>query len=172
MSFLLVSVACFVTNSLRPTHKNYKILTLLSLWSLPIAPDSAKEETPPVSWLLPIVCPCILAALCPSITELFTVLHIPVPIPLLLLGCNLPLWISLGNINLIRYTLFSTFFFSAPLLGMLLAGFIIRNVPILYELVHIPTTWSSTLRNTALTIILIRAGLGLDPQVSFLFNFE
>ncbi|KAK7819387.1 hypothetical protein U0070_025415 [Myodes glareolus] len=51
-----------------------------------------------------------------------------------------------------------------PLIGMLLAGFTIRNVPILYELVHIPTTWSSILRNTALTIILIRAGLGLDPQ--------
>ncbi|XP_031231455.1 sodium/hydrogen exchanger 9B1 isoform X2 [Mastomys coucha] len=48
--------------------------------------------------------------------------------------------------------------------GMLLAGFTIRNVPIIYEFVHIPTTWSSTLRNTALTIILIRAGLGLDPQ--------
>ncbi|CAO2600111.1 Sodium/hydrogen exchanger 9B1 [Lemmus lemmus] len=51
-----------------------------------------------------------------------------------------------------------------PLIGMLLAGFTLRNVPILYEFVHIPTTWSSTLRNTALTIILIRAGLGLDPQ--------
>ncbi|XP_055484150.1 sodium/hydrogen exchanger 9B1 [Psammomys obesus] len=51
-----------------------------------------------------------------------------------------------------------------PLLGMLLAGFTIRNVPIIYEFVHIPTTWSSALRNTALTIILIRAGLGLDPQ--------
>ncbi|XP_036045390.1 sodium/hydrogen exchanger 9B1 isoform X1 [Onychomys torridus] len=51
-----------------------------------------------------------------------------------------------------------------PLLGMLLAGFTIRNVPIIYKFVHIPTTWSSALRNTALTIILIRAGLGLDPQ--------
>lgn len=51
-----------------------------------------------------------------------------------------------------------------PLLGMLLAGFTIRNVPILYKFVHIPTSWSSALRNTALTIILIRAGLGLDPQ--------
>ncbi|XP_029331176.1 sodium/hydrogen exchanger 9B1 isoform X2 [Mus caroli] len=51
-----------------------------------------------------------------------------------------------------------------PLIGMLLAGFIIRNVPIIYEFVHIPTSWSSALRNTALTIILVRAGLGLDPQ--------
>nr|Q8C0X2.1 RecName: Full=Sodium/hydrogen exchanger 9B1; AltName: Full=Na(+)/H(+) exchanger-like domain-containing protein 1; Short=NHE domain-containing protein 1; AltName: Full=Sodium/hydrogen exchanger-like domain-containing protein 1; AltName: Full=Solute carrier family 9 subfamily B member 1; AltName: Full=Testis specific sodium-hydrogen exchanger; Short=MtsNHE [Mus musculus]ACF60498.1 testis-specific Na+/H+ Exchanger [Mus musculus]BAC26494.1 unnamed protein product [Mus musculus] len=51
-----------------------------------------------------------------------------------------------------------------PLIGMLLAGFTIRNVPIIYEFVHIPTTWSSALRNTALTIILVRAGLGLDPQ--------
>ncbi|XP_014643404.1 PREDICTED: sodium/hydrogen exchanger 9B1 [Ceratotherium simum simum] len=51
-----------------------------------------------------------------------------------------------------------------PLLGMLLAGFTIRNVPFISEHVHISNTWSSTLRNTALTIILIRAGLGLDPQ--------
>uniref|UniRef100_A0A8C6RHB0 Solute carrier family 9, subfamily B (NHA1, cation proton antiporter 1), member 1 n=2 Tax=Nannospalax galili TaxID=1026970 RepID=A0A8C6RHB0_NANGA len=51
-----------------------------------------------------------------------------------------------------------------PLIGMLLAGFIIRNVPFISKFVHIPTTWSSTLRNTALTIILIRAGLGLDPE--------
>ncbi|XP_016014532.2 sodium/hydrogen exchanger 9B1-like isoform X1 [Rousettus aegyptiacus] len=51
-----------------------------------------------------------------------------------------------------------------PLLGMLLAGFTIRNIPFFNERVNISNTWSSTLRNTALTIILIRAGLGLDPQ--------
>ncbi|XP_070470221.1 sodium/hydrogen exchanger 9B1 [Equus przewalskii] len=51
-----------------------------------------------------------------------------------------------------------------PLLGMLLAGFTIRNVPFISKHVHISNMWSSTLRNTALTIILIRAGLGLDPQ--------
>ncbi|XP_063520007.1 sodium/hydrogen exchanger 9B1 isoform X6 [Pongo pygmaeus] len=48
--------------------------------------------------------------------------------------------------------------------GMLLAGFTIRNVPFINEHVHVPNTWSSILRNIALTIILIRAGLGLDPQ--------
>ncbi|XP_014444343.1 sodium/hydrogen exchanger 9B1 isoform X2 [Tupaia chinensis] len=51
-----------------------------------------------------------------------------------------------------------------PLLGMLLAGFIIRNVPFISEHVHIQSVWSSALRSTALAIILIRAGLGLDPQ--------
>ncbi|XP_012510825.1 PREDICTED: sodium/hydrogen exchanger 9B1-like [Propithecus coquereli] len=51
-----------------------------------------------------------------------------------------------------------------PLLGMLLAGFIIRNVPFISDHVQVHTSWSSILRNTALTIILIRAGLGLDPQ--------
>ncbi|XP_060510511.2 sodium/hydrogen exchanger 9B1 isoform X1 [Panthera onca] len=51
-----------------------------------------------------------------------------------------------------------------PLLGMLLAGFTIRNVPFLSDYIHINNTWSSTLRNTALTVILIQAGLGLDPQ--------
>nr|XP_040148966.1 sodium/hydrogen exchanger 9B1 isoform X3 [Ictidomys tridecemlineatus] len=51
-----------------------------------------------------------------------------------------------------------------PLLGMLLAGFMIRNIPFIGKHVHVHNTWSATLRNTALTIILIRAGLGLDPQ--------
>ncbi|KAM7154455.1 sodium/hydrogen exchanger 9B1 isoform 1-T3 [Molossus nigricans] len=51
-----------------------------------------------------------------------------------------------------------------PLLGMLLAGFTIRNVPFFSTHVHINSTWSSTLRNIALTLILIKAGLGLDPQ--------
>ncbi|XP_066892520.1 sodium/hydrogen exchanger 9B1 isoform X6 [Kogia breviceps] len=51
-----------------------------------------------------------------------------------------------------------------PLLGMLLAGFTIRNVPFLSDHVYISNTMSSTLRNTALTIILVQAGLGLDPQ--------
>ncbi|CAK7316283.1 Sodium/hydrogen exchanger 9B1 [Vulpes lagopus] len=54
-----------------------------------------------------------------------------------------------------------------PLLGMLLAGFAIRNVPYLSDYIQINSTWSSILRNTALTVILIQAGLGLDPQVGF-----
>ncbi|XP_069878465.1 sodium/hydrogen exchanger 9B1 isoform X2 [Dipodomys merriami] len=52
-----------------------------------------------------------------------------------------------------------------PLLGMLLAGFLIRNIPYISTYVHVQATWSSTLRITALTIILMRAGLGLDPEV-------
>ncbi|XP_067591568.1 sodium/hydrogen exchanger 9B1-like isoform X8 [Pseudorca crassidens] len=51
-----------------------------------------------------------------------------------------------------------------PVLGMLLAGFTVRNVPFLSDHVCISSTMSSTLRNTALTIILVQAGLGLDPQ--------
>ncbi|XP_008705446.1 sodium/hydrogen exchanger 9B1 isoform X3 [Ursus maritimus] len=51
-----------------------------------------------------------------------------------------------------------------PLLGMLLAGFTVRNVPFLSNYIRVNNMWSSTLRNTALTIILIQAGLGLDPQ--------
>ncbi|KAG8519399.1 Sodium/hydrogen exchanger 9B1, partial [Galemys pyrenaicus] len=51
-----------------------------------------------------------------------------------------------------------------PLLGMLLAGFTIRNAPFFSKFVLINSEWSSALRNTALTIILIRAGLGLDPK--------
>ncbi|XP_077962047.1 sodium/hydrogen exchanger 9B2 isoform X1 [Gasterosteus aculeatus] len=51
-----------------------------------------------------------------------------------------------------------------PLLGMLLAGLLLRNVPYVTDAVFINTHWSSALRNIALSIILTRAGLGLDPS--------
>ncbi|XP_034413320.1 sodium/hydrogen exchanger 9B2 [Cyclopterus lumpus] len=51
-----------------------------------------------------------------------------------------------------------------PLLGMLLAGLLLRNVPYITDAVYIDTHWSSALRNIALSIILTRAGLGLDPS--------
>ncbi|XP_033994231.1 sodium/hydrogen exchanger 9B2-like [Trematomus bernacchii] len=46
-----------------------------------------------------------------------------------------------------------------PLLGMLLAGLLLRNVPYVTDAVYIDTHWSAALRN-----ILTRAGLGLDPS--------
>ncbi|XP_061441504.1 sodium/hydrogen exchanger 9B2 [Rhineura floridana] len=51
-----------------------------------------------------------------------------------------------------------------PLLGMLLVGFLLRNVPLISDIVRIDVKWSAALRNTALSIILARAGLGLDPK--------
>ncbi|XP_037614888.1 sodium/hydrogen exchanger 9B2 isoform X2 [Sebastes umbrosus] len=51
-----------------------------------------------------------------------------------------------------------------PLLGMLLAGLLLRNVPYVTDAVYIDTHWSAALRNIALSIILTRAGLGLDPS--------
>ncbi|XP_016079087.1 PREDICTED: mitochondrial sodium/hydrogen exchanger 9B2 isoform X1 [Miniopterus natalensis] len=51
-----------------------------------------------------------------------------------------------------------------PLLGMLLAGFLLRNIPVVSDNVQIKHKWSSTLRSIALSIILIRAGLGLDSK--------
>ncbi|XP_061565827.1 sodium/hydrogen exchanger 9B2 isoform X3 [Cololabis saira] len=50
-----------------------------------------------------------------------------------------------------------------PLLGMLLAGLLLRNVPYVTDAIVINTHWSAALRNIALSIILTRAGLGLDP---------
>lgn len=49
-----------------------------------------------------------------------------------------------------------------PLLGMLLAGFTLRNIPVVTDAVYIDFRWSASLRNIALAIILARAGLGLD----------
>ncbi|KAJ8001121.1 hypothetical protein DPEC_G00187930 [Dallia pectoralis] len=49
-----------------------------------------------------------------------------------------------------------------PLLGMLLTGFLLRNIPVVTDAVYIDFQWSASLRNIALAIILARAGLGLD----------
>ncbi|XP_077156860.1 sodium/hydrogen exchanger 9B2-like isoform X2 [Paroedura picta] len=51
-----------------------------------------------------------------------------------------------------------------PLLGMLLVGFLLRNIPSVSDLLQIDTKWSAGLRSIALAIILARAGLGLDPK--------
>uniref|UniRef100_U3HZH5 Solute carrier family 9 member B2 n=1 Tax=Anas platyrhynchos platyrhynchos TaxID=8840 RepID=U3HZH5_ANAPP len=50
------------------------------------------------------------------------------------------------------------------LLGMLLAGFLIRNIPFVSDIVQINLGWSKALRSISLSIILTRAGLGLDPK--------
>ncbi|XP_061664998.1 sodium/hydrogen exchanger 9B2 isoform X3 [Syngnathoides biaculeatus] len=51
-----------------------------------------------------------------------------------------------------------------PLLGMLLAGLILRNVPYVTDAVYVDAAWSAALRSMALSVILARAGLGLDPS--------
>ncbi|MEQ2270376.1 Sodium/hydrogen exchanger 9B2, partial [Xenotaenia resolanae] len=48
---------------------------------------------------------------------------------------------------------------------MLLAGLLLRNVPYITDAIFIDTHWSAALRSIALSIILTRAGLGLDPSV-------
>lgn len=48
-----------------------------------------------------------------------------------------------------------------PLLGMLVAGFLLRNLPGGW-LEALPNSWSVSLRLLALTVILLRAGLGLN----------
>ncbi|XP_043088586.1 sodium/hydrogen exchanger 9B2 [Puntigrus tetrazona] len=48
------------------------------------------------------------------------------------------------------------------LLGMLLAGVVLRNVPYVTDAVYIDQTWSAALRNVSLAVILTRAGLGLN----------
>ncbi|KAL8568853.1 hypothetical protein ACOMHN_009673 [Nucella lapillus] len=51
-----------------------------------------------------------------------------------------------------------------PLLGMLIVGAILGNVPGIDIAKDIDQGWGSGCRQIALAIILIRAGLGLDPQ--------
>lgn len=58
-----------------------------------------------------------------------------------------------------------------PLLGMLIAGFILRNVPHIDFASHIDKKWSSSLRSIALVIILIRSGLGLNTNALIRLKF-
>ncbi|KAL5018377.1 hypothetical protein ScPMuIL_004099 [Solemya velum] len=52
-----------------------------------------------------------------------------------------------------------------PLLGMLIIGAVLMNVPVIKVIgVGINKDWSGALRQVALTVILLRAGLGLDPK--------
>ena len=52
--------------------------------------------------------------------------------------------------------------FLPPLIGMILAGFILRNVPGIDFARHISNNWSSAARNVALVIVLTRGGLSMD----------
>lgn len=52
---------------------------------------------------------------------------------------------------------------------MLLMGFLLRNIPVVTRWVYINYRWSASLRNIALAVILVRAGLGLDPMVCIFF---
>lgn len=58
----------------------------------------------------------------------------------------------------------SRYFTFPPLLGMLIVGFTLRNIEAINIAQYINSTWSSSLRNGALAIILVRSGLGLDIQ--------
>ena len=49
------------------------------------------------------------------------------------------------------------------LLGMLIVGILMKNVPYIDFAKYLDDSWASALRSVSLTIILLRAGLGLDP---------
>ena len=51
-----------------------------------------------------------------------------------------------------------------PLLGMMIAGFLLRNLPVVGIAGDISPVWSSTLRYTVLVIILIRGGMALEVE--------
>lgn len=48
---------------------------------------------------------------------------------------------------------------------MLVAGFLLQNVPAISVTTYIQRAWSFALRTIALVLIILRAGLGLDVSV-------
>ncbi|XP_072051345.1 sodium/hydrogen exchanger 9B2-like [Amphiura filiformis] len=49
-----------------------------------------------------------------------------------------------------------------PLLGMLIAGFLLKNIPVINVAADIYPSWSMALRNIALVVILVKAGIGIN----------
>ena len=52
-----------------------------------------------------------------------------------------------------------------PLLGMLIAGILFGNVPGMKNFLIINKFWEEALRKMAFLLILVRAGVGIDPEV-------
>ncbi|VDP11438.1 unnamed protein product [Onchocerca flexuosa] len=50
------------------------------------------------------------------------------------------------------------------ILGVLLTGIAFKNIPFLNNSLYIDRIWSALFRKAALTVILMRAGMGLDPE--------
>ncbi|GBN62254.1 Sodium/hydrogen exchanger 9B1 [Araneus ventricosus] len=51
------------------------------------------------------------------------------------------------------------------LVGMMVIGFVLRNVPRINVAKDIPQEWSANIRHVALVLILLRAGLELDADI-------
>ncbi|GBN34252.1 Sodium/hydrogen exchanger 9B1 [Araneus ventricosus] len=51
-----------------------------------------------------------------------------------------------------------------PLIGMLIVGFLFRNLPFIPYYQNISILWATTLRAAAFVVILLKAGLGLDAE--------
>ncbi|VDN03302.1 unnamed protein product [Thelazia callipaeda] len=49
------------------------------------------------------------------------------------------------------------------IIGVLLTGIAFKNIPFMNDILYIDGMWSALFRKAALTIILMRAGMGLDP---------
>lgn len=79
-----------------------------------------------------------------------------------LYSCSVSVW-ETGS-SLLSHALYCS-------LGMLLMGFLLRNIPVITDQVFIDFKWSASLRNIALAIILARAGLGLDPTVCHTLHY-
>jgi NhaP-type Na+/H+ or K+/H+ antiporter len=56
------------------------------------------------------------------------------------------------------------------MVGMLGLGLVLRNVPYIDYGKDLDPTWSAPIRQTALAVILTRAGLGLDPKILLAFK--
>uniref|UniRef100_A0A915PPR1 Cation/H+ exchanger domain-containing protein n=1 Tax=Setaria digitata TaxID=48799 RepID=A0A915PPR1_9BILA len=60
-----------------------------------------------------------------------------------------------------------TLFRLPSIIGVLLTGIAFKNIPFMNNLLYIDRVWSALFRKAALTVILMRAGMGLDPITVF-----
>ena len=62
------------------------------------------------------------------------------------------------------FGVFAKWLLLPQLVGMIIAGIMLKNVPGIDFARHISNTWSSTIRNIALIVVLLRGGLSMDFQ--------
>ena len=48
--------------------------------------------------------------------------------------------------------------------GMLIVGFLLKNIPVINFAANIYPSWSAALRNIALVVILVKAGIGINAS--------
>ena len=66
--------------------------------------------------------------------------------------------------NSVIVNIYCYLFIFLIIVGVLITGILFQNVPIFKHLLFISEKWNEFFRKAALTVVLIRAGIGINPK--------